>query len=163
VPLLFQWKVWKDRDLSFLGLVALSSLVFECGLRAAFTSKPYAWAPLLRRRARLVVQRLSDRFPNVASRVPLLIVCVGFLGYSAYFSYHTIAWHRAVRSSHDLGLENNLLWNLIHGRLFVSSPLAGQTGAHAGPHPLFALFLAPVYGLAPKPETLLALQSLFIG
>jgi uncharacterized membrane protein len=165
VPLLFQWKVWKDRDLSFLALVAFSSFVFEVGLRTAFSTEPFGWEALIRRRARRIGQYLTDRFPKAASRAPVLIVCVGFLAYSAYFSFYTIAWCRAVRSSYDLGLENNLMWNLIHGnQFFKSSPLVGPTGSHFGYHAtLFALLMAPVYALAPRPETLLAIQSIFIG
>jgi uncharacterized membrane protein len=92
-------------------------------------------------------------------------VCAAALGYSAYFGYYTVAWHRGVRSGYDLALENNLVWNLVHGgQFFKSSPLVGPKGSHFGYHAtLLAFFIAPIYALAQRPETLLVLQSTLLG
>ena len=88
------------------------------------------------------------------------------LGYAGYFSYETILHHRSVlSSSFDLGLEDNLLWNLIHGGSFMKmAPLCGPTCTHFGNHAtLFAYFIAPFYALYQHAEALLVFQAVLVG
>jgi len=83
-----------------------------------------------------------------------------------YFSYHTIQYHHSVLTmSYDLGLENNIIWNVIHGGPFMkSSPLSGPRGSHFGFHAaLFAYVIGLVYFFHQQPETLLVLQAALIG
>jgi uncharacterized membrane protein len=166
VPLLLRWRAWEGHELSFLTLAGVAVLVFGAGLRAAMTAGPFAWEARLGGAARAVVEDFSARWPRAAARLPLAIVCVGALAYAVYFAYFTCLWHRGVRSGYDLALENNLVWNLVHGGrpLFKTSPAFGPTGTHLGHHmTLFAFVIAPLYALAPRSETLLTLQAALIG
>ncbi|HEX7668784.1 MAG TPA: DUF2079 domain-containing protein, partial [Polyangiaceae bacterium] len=165
VPLLPHWRIWQGRELDFLCLVALSSLCLDAALRASIAAGPLGWerallGPLIRTGA-----RLRARFPIAVEALPLVVVCAAALGYSAYFGYYTIQWHHSVRSGYDLALENNLVWNLLHGgQFFKSSPLVGPRGSHFGYHAtLLAFFIAPFYALVQKPEALLFLQSTLLG
>src|SRR5262249_4767805 len=107
----------------------------------------------------------AARFPRVVARAPFALVCAGAVAYTAHFAYYTIAWHYSVRSGYDLALENNLVWNLIHGnQFFKSSPLVGPVGSHFGYHAtLLAFVMAPFYALYARPEALLFLQSALLG
>ncbi len=165
LPLLFQWSVWKDRDLVFLFLVGLAGICFERGLRAAIEVGPFAPEKWVRSRVARVTTALAIRLPKLSHRLPLVLVSVAALGYTAYFSYYTIAWHWGVRSGWDLALENNLLWNILHGGEFMkSSPFIGPKGSHFGNHAtLFAYVIAPIYAFAQRPETLLVIQSAMLG
>ena len=93
-----------------------------------------------------------------------LVVAAG-IAYMAYFSYFTVVWHRSVRSGYDLAIEDNVLWNLTHGGpFFKAAPTLGPTGSHFGRHAtLIAYLLVPIYALHQSAETLLVLQSAFLG
>ena len=160
VPPLLIWKAWKSDDLSFLLLVVLVGLggrgLFEASLRAPpIFTRPF-WG------------RLAFRWPAALRRhAPLGIVLLGVLGYVVFFSFHTISYHRNLHSnSFDLGLENNLLWNLWDGSAqpFKTSPMFGPTGTHFGHHATaIAYVLTPIYALWQEPEMLLLMQTLFMG
>jgi uncharacterized membrane protein len=165
LPLLFRWKMWQGRDLTFLALVGAAVLVLGVGLRVAVEAGPFRWEARLWERAAAALGRVAARWPRLSPRLPLLLVCAGALGYALYFSYHTCAWHWSVRSGYDLALENNIIWNLLHGGQWMkSSPLVGPVGTHFGYHAtLFAYVIVPVYAFAQRPETLLVLQSTLLG
>jgi uncharacterized membrane protein len=58
------------------------------------------------------------------------------------------------------------MWNLVHGGpIFRSTPFSGPTGgSHLGHHAtFFAYLLAPIYLVAPRPETLLVVQAVLLG
>lgn len=155
IPALFNWRAWVGRDLQFLLLAAALALASEALFRASLASTPFGvgrgWG---RRRVALATLR------------PLPLVCLAALAYAAYFSYHTIAFHRNVFSrSFDLGLEANAVWNAAHGGAFLkSSPFSGPQGSLLGHHAVFfAYAIAPLYALHGHPETLLALQAALIG
>jgi uncharacterized membrane protein len=165
LPLLFQWQVWKGRDVAFLCLVSLAAICLEAGVRARLAEEPFAPERWLSARTSRILSNFAARFPRVASRAPFVLVCAAALGYTAHFAYYTIAWHYGVRSGYDLALESNLVWNLIHGnQFFKSSPLVGPVGSHFGYHAtLLAFVIGPFYALYARPETLLFLQSAFLG
>ena len=74
--------------------------------------------------------------------------------------------HRSLlTSSFDLGLEDNLLWNVVHGGPFAKmSPLFGPVGSHFGFHATpFAYFIAPFYALYQHAEALLVFQAVMVG
>jgi uncharacterized membrane protein len=94
------------------------------------------------------------------------VVCLSILGYATFFGYHTVVHHRNVLSSSlDLGLEDNLVWNVLHrAPLFKSSPLGGPTSSHLGFHATwFAFVIAPFYAIRPNAETLLIIQAFLFG
>ncbi len=77
-----------------------------------------------------------------------------------------ITFHHNLRTAaYDLGLEDNLVWNVLHGiGFFRSTPFSGPTGSHFGNHAtFFSYVIAPFYALAQGAATLLFIQSLMIG
>ena len=67
--------------------------------------------------------------------------------------------HRAFQShGFDLGIFTNTIWNLVHGNGYVSSVKGGINLFADHQSPLFWL-LAPLFWLAPRPETLLLAQA----
>jgi uncharacterized membrane protein len=62
-------------------------------------------------------------------------------------------------------LENNLMWNVVHGEgFFKSSPLSGPRGSHFGYHAtFFSYVMAAYYVFWQKPEALLVFQAVMIA
>lgn len=165
LPLLFRWTLWENRDLQFLALSGIAALIFGLAVKASYDAGPSDWERRLLAFAWRVFDRVRERLPRLAASVPLLTVCAASAAYTAYFSYLTLAWHWGVHSGHDLALENNLMWNLVHGGpFFKSSPAMGPKGTYFGHDTTFFRFaLAPIYAIAPRAETLLVVQATFIG
>lgn len=163
-PLLYRW-LWSGRDLTLLAVVTVLALGGQALLRTAF-SQPTTVTPSWLAPPRTAWRRWRRRMPRVARALPGSLVGLGAAGYAAFFSYWTLVNHWNLRTrSFDLGIENNLLWNLVHGGpLFKSSPIFGPTGSHLSHHAtFFAYVMAPVYALAPRPETLLIIQAVLMG
>ncbi|HEX4338001.1 MAG TPA: DUF2079 domain-containing protein [Polyangiaceae bacterium] len=165
LPLLFQWKAWQGRDVEFLSLVALAAMVLQAGVRARLAAEPFGPEVAAGAKLRRRLSDLAARFPRAAERAPLFVVCAGALAYTIHFSYYTIAWHHSVRSGYDLALENNLVWNIVHGgQFYKSAPLVGPVGSHFGYHAaLLAYFIAPFYAFYQHPETLYVIQAGLLG
>ncbi len=171
LPFFFEPRLYNGRELSILALMAVFGLGLQRLTRLSLCTPPAA-RPILPRafttpldRLRVFRTRLSAAIGR-ARWLPWLIVIAGAAGYAAHFAYHTVQTHyRMGTASLDLGLEDNLLWNLIHGaKLFKSSPLGGPDASHAGFHQTwFAYVIAPVYALFPRAETLLIIQSVMIA
>jgi uncharacterized membrane protein len=168
VPSLLRWKLWQDRDLVFLTLAS----VVIWGLRR-LTLIAGSQPPLgIRERTLAALDHVRDlvfrpRFrQRVLPALPTLVVWLAALGYTAFFTYHTIENHyRLGTSAYDLALEENIIWNLLHGGPpFKSSPLGGPTSIHFGYHAtLFSYVLVPFYALYQHAETMLFIQALLIG
>jgi len=63
----------------------------------------------------------------------------------------------------DLGIFDNLMMNALHGRPFRST-VAVPYGSYLSNHAEYGMFLfVPLYALRPGSETLLILQSVFMG
>jgi uncharacterized membrane protein len=162
LPLLFHWQIWVSRELTFGVLVCVVGFVLHACIAASQSVGTLTSSETL---------NALDRFgKRVLARVepwaPALIVAASALFYTLYFSYYTILYHRSVLTmSYDLGLENNLVWNVIHGGEFMkSSPPFGPHGSHFGFHAtLFAYVLGAFYFFHQQPETLLVLQAALIG
>lgn len=163
LPFLFRWEIWATRELTFGVFVCVCGF----GLHAAVLASLKAQAATRPSAMRAAGQRLLDAaLARSASWLPLVLVTFGAAGYAYFFAYQTILHHRSVLSmSFDLGLENNLLWNLVHGGSFMKmSPLVGPVGGHFGNHAtLFAYVIAPFYALYQKPEALLVFQAVVIA
>lgn len=157
VPFLLRYEQWVGRDVTFLCLVLVLSLGTAALSRTALREDLYA--PYLRPLA----HRLSRW--TASPRAPLFVVVIAAGAYAAYFSVSTINNHNNFgTSAFDLGIETNLVWNTAHGGpLFRSSPLGGNM-LHGGFHQTyFAFLLAPIFKLLPGAETLLIIQSCFLG
>jgi uncharacterized membrane protein len=82
---------------------------------------------------------------------------LGFLTLMRYYTYRTYI---------DLGVFDQALFTALHGRLFYETPdlIVIPSGSFLGTHfaPLLFLLL-PIFAIAPRPETLLILQTIFIA
>ncbi|HEX4406398.1 MAG TPA: DUF2079 domain-containing protein [Polyangia bacterium] len=167
VPLLVSWELWVGRELTFLMLATIFGLGLQGLGRAAFSSPPLGlfgrWTTGLRARGR----RFAARHPRLTTGLPLGLVVFGAAAYAIYFGAVTIISHHDLRtSSFDLGLEENILWNALHGSrpFFKSSPLGGPTMTHFGNHATFISYpLALVYAICQRAETLLVIQAVLVG
>jgi uncharacterized membrane protein len=172
-PFLFDNRLWNDRAIVFLALTA--AWAFGARLVAltvietppAFPGLGARVAALGARLGRLVA-RPRAFLAKVAAKVdlPLVVVVLAACGYAIYFAVLTIRSHRNLHTAaFDMGLEDNLMWNLIHGGpLFRSTPFDGPTGTHLRNHAtFFAFVMAPIYAAKPGPETLLVIQAVLMG
>ncbi|MGC4091096.1 MAG: DUF2079 domain-containing protein [Polyangiaceae bacterium] len=161
LPFLFRWQLWQARELTYAVFASLLGFGVHAAVLCSLKAPPLfgTYSTQWSRAAERLGRRLEGWLPTT-------LVVLGVLGYASFFSYHTIANHYNLRTaSLDLGLESNLIWNLIHGGPFMkTSPLSGPTGSHFGFHAtLFAYVIGLFYAAYPKPETLLAFQSIMIG
>jgi uncharacterized membrane protein len=171
LPTLFNWRLWNDREMPHL-LYALAVVGLAKSLVRYSLEAPLLSGDSPRGLNTLVLglrNMLSDgacALRALPRYLPLVLVCVACLVYTVFFSYHTIVHHRnALSSSLDLGLEDNLVWNVWHrAPLFKSSPLGGPHSSHLGFHATwFSFVIAPLYALRPNAETLLIIQAFLFG
>lgn len=152
VPMLLKLDAWLNREVTFLIWI----LLFGFGLRRAlFTA--LQTAPL---------RASSRQLITLGVYGPRLVLALGVLSYALYFSWVTVTNHHNLRTgSFDLGIENNLLWNLVNdGPWFKSSPLGGPQASHFGFHAtLFSFVIGLLYRFTPHAETLLMLQACLIA
>jgi uncharacterized membrane protein len=103
---------------------------------------------------------LLDRYEGrVAFALVLLYAVVfGSLSLVRHWAFHSTAL--------DLGVFDQVLWNTVHGR-FMESTLSLE---RCDPHSFFLdhfspalLLIAPFYAVVPRPETLLAFQTLALA
>lgn len=161
LPFLLRWQIWHTRELTFGVLVTALAFGTHTMLQTALSAPPLLGS--IAARVSSVVQRKAR---SLQRWLPLTLVLLGIVGYSAFFSYHTVANHHNLRtSSFDLGLEENIIWNLLHGGEFMkSSPLSGPVGSHFGYHAtLFAYVIVPFYAIYQHAETLLVFQAILLG
>ncbi len=161
LPALFTWQIWTGRDLphllSVLGFAFLTKHALEISLGIP-SKKGDTWERTW--------EGLRAMGQCVPRSLPFFLVMTGAALYAAFFAYHTIVHHRNVLSaSLDLGLEDNLVYNALHGaKLFKSSPLGGPNASHLGYHATwFAFVLVPFYAIYQSAETLLLIQAVLMG
>jgi uncharacterized membrane protein len=171
LPPLFEWRVWVDRDFSHVLYVLAVVLATKRLVYYSF-STPNIDVDCHPDCARVVerCRRAREGLASMAGAMPrqlaFWIVVSGAVFYAGFFAYYTIVHHRNVLSaSLDMGLEDNLVWNVLHlGPLFKSSPLGGPTASHLGFHATwFAFVLAPFYAIRQNAETLLLIQAILLG
>ncbi|MBI5533545.1 MAG: DUF2079 domain-containing protein [Deltaproteobacteria bacterium] len=165
IPVVFRWRVWDPRPLPFLFVVLGACLAVWGSFRMAVRTPAPPMELQVRAWCSARADRLRSRFPRALPYLPLMIVAAAALGYTAYFSYYTIEFHHSVRSGFDLGIKNNIFWNTLHGAPFKASVTLGPNGySHFARHAdVLVFFLLPIYALFQRAETLLVLQSLFLG
>ena len=91
----------------------------------------------------------------------LLVGWIAGIGVFAVLRYDTFQ-----TNAFDLGIFNQAFSTTLHGRLFYETPDLQiiSSGSFLGVHfNLLMFLLLPPYALVPRPETLLVIQSLFIG
>jgi uncharacterized membrane protein len=164
LPMLLDWKVWRDRDIDFLLLVLVFAFAANRCVRLAIDAPP-VFRPGIGEFLTRVEEALS-RSRIRTGPFATGIVLLASAGYAFFFSFFTIRYHRNLHTtSFDLGLEENILWNIIHGfKFFRSSPFSGSMGSHFGNHATFFSYLiAPLYALHQHAETLLVIQAVLMG
>lgn len=158
LPLFFDWRVFNGRELLLVTSALVYGLLCERTVRGSLLAireyNPRNWPALL-----------ATKFPGAYQRTPTYLAIGLALFLAGYFSYFTILHHYRVQTaSFDLASYNNILWNLMHGHWFKSSPVLGPEGSHIHHHAEFALYsLLPIYALRPNADTALALQAVLVG
>lgn len=160
VPLLFRWQIWKGKEVQFLLIVLIIALIAQKLFQRSL-SEP----PLLGGRLASLRQRTEDAFERWSPWLPWVLVLGLFVFYASYFSFFTLRNHWNLRTAaYDMAIEDNVVFNLMRGEFFKSSPIFGHEGSHFGFHAtLFGYVLVPFYAMAPRPETLLIIQAVLIG
>lgn len=158
LPTFLDWRAWKDHTLTFLVAVCGTALLLERTLRlSARFAEPH----------RPLFPKLNARQRTLLAQLPLALVVMGAIGYAAYFSFHTLAYHwNGHTSTYDLGIWENVVWHALHGDpQLKATPIFGpEGGSHLALHATFIAFVvAPIYGLAQCAENLLILQSVLLG
>ena len=99
---------------------------------------------------------------RVRRHTPWVLLAIAIAAYVVYVSFHTIGNHRSLgTAAFDLGIQENTIWNTLHGNFFYSSLMDSHyLGVHTS---LVLLLVVPIYALAPAAETLLVLQALVLG
>ncbi len=171
VPLLFSWRCWEGRAITFGVLLLVSGLVLHqlLHLRAAEAALPWEARLSRHRLVRGIAHALSPPAAGEVRpwRAAFVVVAVAAAAYAIYFAALTVAAHWNLQSkSFDMAIEDNVLWNLVHGStpLFKATPLRGPDVSHFGHHAtIFAYAIAPFYVLAQRAETLLVVQAMLVG
>jgi uncharacterized membrane protein len=159
VPPLFRARVWTSRYDALLPAMVLLLLVFERLAERSLANVPAS---------------VAAWFRDAASQVPPLVKKHGALGivvlaatlYAAFFIFYTLRWHYKLRTgNYDLSINNNLMYGGLHGH-FLESPVVfpKDPPKYLANHAKFGAYLfLPIYALVPRAETLLVIQSVFIG
>ncbi len=163
IPTLFQWQIWKSRDIEFLALVAITVFAAQ-----KLFYRSLAEPPVLRTRSGPVSsfrQRVDDALDRWSPWLPWVLIIGLFFFYASYFSFFTLRNHWNLRTAaYDMAIEDNVVFNAMRGELLKASPMFGPEGTHLGHHAtFFAYLLVPFYAIAPRAETLLIIQATLIG
>jgi len=162
VPMLFRWQIWKNHDIQFLVIAAI----------AAFTAQKLFYRSLAEPSlfsvsgpVASIRQRAADALDRWSPWLPWVFVFGLFFFYASYFSFFTLRNHWNLgTSAYDMGIEDNVVFNAMHGELLKASPVFGPEGTHLGHHATFFTYvLVPFYAIAPRAETLLIIQATLIG
>jgi len=165
LPALFLFQIARDKPLYYLVALSAFGLIFNALLARAFAlgvgASVVRFSERLRRRP-LIVALLSA--PRGAPLVLLLLVA----GLCALLlASYGIAHHRLIQDTSEyLGVPDNVMSNLRHGRYFKAPVLFGttQAGSYLTVHAEYgSLLFALLYGLRPGAETLLWMQAALAG
>ena len=142
----------------FLVMLSASALAFEWTLRQAVAAWPAnvtAW-----------LTSIWPRSSRARRWMPLAVVLVASSAYAIYFSHYTILNHRRMGTAgFDLGININWCYNALHGHLWRSTVLFGESGGNfISGHAIFAMLLyLPLFALKPDGEFFLIFQATMVG
>lgn len=91
--------------------------------------------------------------------LPYLILLIAGTGFLAALS---LLHHRALGTGYDLGIYDQTVWNLAHGRVWQTTLVYETNGFYDHFEPILAL-LAPLYWLWPDVRVLLIVQAVALG
>lgn len=158
LPSLFTAKPWNSRPMVFLVLLSATALGFEWTLRQAVAAWPAnisAW-----------FQRVWPSSPRLKRWLPLGVVLAASSAYAIYFSHYTILNHQRLGTAgFDLGININWCYNALHGHLWRSTVLFGESGGNfISGHAIFAmLWYLPLFALKQDGEFFLIFQATMVG
>ena len=161
LPGLFVSQIAHDKPLYYLIALAAFGLIFSALLARAFSLGASASVAAFRERlGRLpLIQALLS--PPRGAPLSLLLVFAGACVF--LLAQYAIAHHRLIQDTSEfIGVPDNVLSNLRHGRYFKTPVLFGATagGNYLTVHAEYgSLLFAPLYGLRPGAETLLRLGA----
>ena len=155
LPLLFNWRVFKDEPLLLGCAGALFGLSAERLLRRSLATR--AWDGCIEWMARVKLA-----FPRVSTWTPRCLVAGMIVAFAWYFAHYTQLHHDRIQTqSWDLAIFDNLMWNLLRGEWFKATPDLGREGSHIQYHANFLAYLfVPFYALKQRAETLLVIQAI---
>jgi uncharacterized membrane protein len=155
LPLLFNWRVFKDEPLLLGCAGALFGLAAERLLRRSLSTR--AWDGWLERAAPVKLA-----FPRASRWIPGGVVTAMVVVFASYFAHYTLLHHYRIQTqSWDLAIFDNLMWNLLRGEWFKAAPDLGRHGSHIQYHANFLAYLfVPFYALKQRAETLLVIQAI---
>ena len=165
-PTLFDWQVYQNRDFLFAVVATLFGIAAERCFRISLAAaRELGWFGKANPRARLSRYRSRDLLGWLRQRGALSMLALGVAGFAVYMVTHTVRQHYQLRTySWDLGIFNNIMYNLLRGHWFKASPVLGAEGSHIQFHATFgAYLLAPIYALWQTPEMLIALQAVLVA
>jgi len=153
LPLFLDYRVFEGTGLLRVALASLWGLGLERALRASFVA---------------LNLKGSDRGPWRMGRflppLLLLLLCGWFISFCGRY---TVLEHRRFGTNgFDLGLFDNLMFNLSHGEWFHATVDAGNLngGNHLQYHANFLAYLfVPAYSIHPGSEVLLWIQAAMVG
>ena len=160
LPLFFIWQFGQQKTTYYL--ILLTAFVFASRAlltRALRTASELSRPKFLRWPSALRKPRLPDSWAGI-------VVALAAAGYTAFFGFYTILRHRLIQSmAFDLGIYDNLMFNVIHGRFFRSPVLfgPGKFSYIAGHAEYVMVLFAPLYAIKPGAETLLWMQAGLLG
>ena len=94
-------------------------------------------------------------------RVHAPYIVLFFLG-AATLIVLALLHHRALGTGYDLGIYDQVVWNIAHGRLFQTTLVYETGGYYDHFEPILAL-IAPLYWLVPDVRVLIILQALALA
>jgi len=167
VPLTLLWAisalatnyVWQENKLTFLLLLGATVFLLERSLWVSGMTFSHN-----------LLDGMSERHARLSSSLrrlcPLMFVVASALAYSAYVGYWSIEQHhRLATASFDLGIFDNVAFNIMEGNGPRATVKFGPKGGSIFTvHSTFIMhLLAPFYWLSPRAETLLVIQSALVG
>lgn len=159
LPQLYRWKPWKGKANELLPTLLFVALVAETLFVRAFGNLPdrvvRAWG-FLRARA--------PEFLKKHGPIIILLSCI--TAYTLFMSFYNLRWHYKIRTHNfDLAIDNNLIYAALEGGFMESTVSVGNNPSeYLAAHAKFGQYvILPIYALYPKPETLIVIQSLFLG
>lgn len=163
LPALFLPRVAESKPLFYLVMLSVFGLVS----RALVATSARAWSEraTLNPASRLAGLRSRLRrlpalpLPRVTAPALVLLLAAG---YASFVGHYAIAHHRLIQTlDTDVGIAENVISNLLHGRPFRAPAHFGTLpGNYLTVQPDYIAWLfVPIYGLRPSAETLLWLQA----
>jgi uncharacterized membrane protein len=99
-----------------------------------------------------------------SSRLSIYLLIASVLSYAFYFGHLSfLRYHRFFAETNDLTWEHQAIWGIVNLG-YLHSSIGDFVGNYLQAHtPFIYYLLAPFYFLHQKPETLLIIQTLFLG